>query len=111
MTNCSSPTAGLELETGKLIYYLQGWYNGDCKVVAHGDYAFVGKDGVVNLFDFREVGSKWMKTGIEGPPEFVGRKYSNNLREGLFETPYVPYKDPLSCNADSVFYKNLTYNS
>jgi outer membrane protein assembly factor BamB len=81
-----SMPAGLDAATGKLIYYDQGARRGDSRVALHGDYAFVGKDAMVGLNDFCEVGSRW----------------------GAWASQH-PYKMLQGCDASSVFEKGLAY--
>jgi len=102
--NGRSMPAGLELETGRIIYYAQGYRNGDGRVTAGGDTLFVGKTGVVDLYDFREAGSKWAGTGPKGP-DSPGRG-----RDG-YESPYFPYKLAKGCDASSAFDGGLAYAS
>jgi len=52
--------AEIDAVTGKLIYYYQGGRRGESRVALYGDYAFVGRDAVINLKDFREVGPSLM---------------------------------------------------
>lgn len=49
--------AGLDATTGKLVHYDQGGRRGDSRVALYGDYAFVGKDAIMTLDDFREFGN------------------------------------------------------
>jgi outer membrane protein assembly factor BamB len=90
-----SMPAGLELATGKLIYYLQGARNGDCRVATHGGYAFVGKYGVVNLQDFRETVSLWAGRGGTKPEGY--QNTMNNPQFDMYEAPYFPYKRCEGC--------------
>jgi outer membrane protein assembly factor BamB len=50
--------AGLDAATGKLVYYDQGTRRGECRVALHGDCAFVGREAMVSLDDFREIGTR-----------------------------------------------------
>ena len=109
-----SMPAGLELSTGKLIYYAQGFRNGDSRVAAHGQYAFVGRDGAVNLFDLREASSKWVGAGTTVPEGYRNGPSSGqggSSRFDLFESPFLPYKDVEGCNASSAFEKGVAYGS
>ena len=72
MPNSRALPAGLERATGKLTYYMQGCRHGDSRVAAHGQYAFVGKEGVLNLGDLREVGSRWAGRGNNKPDGYRG---------------------------------------
>ncbi|NOY80530.1 MAG: PQQ-binding-like beta-propeller repeat protein [Kiritimatiellaeota bacterium] len=92
-----SQPMGLKKANGELIYYVQGYRNGDCRVALGGDYAFVGRDGVVSLVDFREVGSKWLSAGKNAPDAF------DLKRMDLYEGPYHRYKFFPGCDAFSVF--------
>ena len=41
-------------------------------MAVHGRYAFVGKEGVLNLDDLREVGSRWAGRGNNKPDGYRG---------------------------------------
>ena len=84
--NGRSMPARFDRRTGKLLYYVQGYRNGDCRVTAMGQYAFVGQGGVVDIQTGREVGSRWAAAGKNAPNKFDGRKFD------LFEGPIHPYK-------------------
>jgi outer membrane protein assembly factor BamB len=100
-----SMPAGLDRATGRLIYYAQGYRNGDSRVAAHGKYAFVGNAGVVNLYDFRETGSRWAYTGTNGPPGY------NKKAMDMYEVPFAPYKVAEACDAASAFADGIAYGS
>ena len=104
--NGRSMPAGIELASGKLIYYVQGYRNGDSRVAAQGDYAFVGRSGVVDLDDFREVGSRWVHQGTNAPAD--GARYG---RVALNEGPFLPYKLIDGCDASSAFEGGVAYGS
>jgi len=87
--------AGLQLKTGQLLYYLQGYRNGDCRVTAKGRYAFVGKNGVIDVNTGREVGSRYAQAGKDAPKGLTSRY-------DLFEGPYFRYKFMDGCDAWSV---------
>jgi outer membrane protein assembly factor BamB len=107
-----SMPAGLELATGKLVYCTQGYYgNGASRVAACGTYAFVGPDAMVNLYDFREVGSKWAYRGTNPPPG-----YAEGLARGPFQIPWdllecpaLAYKQAAACDASSAFAEGVAY--
>jgi len=101
--NGRSFPAGLKRDSGDLIHYVQGYRNGDCRVIATGNYAFVGKNGLINLQDFREVGSKWVEAGAAAPDNFIGSK------RDLFEGPYHPYKMFPACDAYSALESGVVY--
>ena len=46
--NGRSMPAVFDRATGKLLDYIQGYRNGDCRVTVSGNYAFVGRDGVMD---------------------------------------------------------------
>ena len=77
-----SHPAGLDAATGKLIYYVQGYRKGDSCVVLHGDYVFVGRNGMLKLTDFREAGP-----------------------------PLLSYKMVLGCDASSAFDNGISYGA
>ena len=92
--------AGLELATGKLIYYTQGYRRGDSRVAVQGNNAFVGRNAIVNLYDFREIASSWAGHGDKKPAG-----YKNNALDtpmDLFESPYLPYKYCEGCEVPFV---------
>ena len=101
--NGRSQPIALNRADGTLFHFVQGYRNGDCHVAIGGDYAFVGQNGVVNLTDFREVGSKWVTQGKDAPETFVPGKFDQ------FEGPYHPYKRFAACDARSVFDGDVAY--
>ncbi len=98
--------AGLEAATGKLIYYAQGVRNGDSRVAAHGNFGFVGKSGVINLYDFREVASHWAGRGTNPP---AGWSFENWKRMDLSESVRPPYKFVTACDSASAFKDGIAY--
>ncbi|MBM4046721.1 MAG: hypothetical protein FJ279_16560, partial [Planctomycetes bacterium] len=103
--NGRSMPAALDRETGHLLWYCQGYRNGDCRVTATDTYAFVGESGVVRLEDGREVGSRWKHAGPDAPRAFDARKFH------LFEGPILPYKLFPACNARSALQETTAYGS
>lgn len=101
--NGRSMPAALDRATGKLLWYVQGYRNGDCRVIATDRYALVGDAGVVDLETGREVGSRWAAAGDDAPDAFDGSRLH------LFEGPYLPYKFLPGCSARSVLAGNLAY--
>jgi len=101
--NGRSMPAGLDPKTGKLLYYVQGYRNGDCRVIGLGRYAFVGRGGAINTEDGRELGSRWKAAGSEAPEAFDARKAD------LFEGPIFGYKMLPACNAWSVLVPGIAY--
>ena len=101
--NGRSMPAGLDRDTGKLLYYVQGYRHGDCRVTAADGYAFVGNSAVVNLSDGREVGNRWVEAGKDAPRGFETAKYD------LFEGPIFGYKFMTACNARSVLHEQTVY--
>jgi len=95
-----SMPAGLDLATGKLIYYVKGARHGDSRVVAHGQHAFVGKNAVVSLYDFREVTSPWAGRG-GNKPEGYKRDFQDTPM-ALWECPMLPYKYCEGCEVPFV---------
>ena len=90
-------------QTGELVYYIQGYRNGDCRVVAGDDVALVGETGVVDLRTGREVGSRWAAAGADAPKAF------DHARFHLFEGPIHPYKMFPGCTWRSVLADGLAY--
>ena len=99
--------AGLDLKTGKLIYFVPGVRGGDSRVAAHGEYAFVGRDRAVNLYDFRDVGCKWAYQGAQAPKGYDADSYGHEV--GLCETLYLPSKMVDGCDAYSAFANDIAY--
>ncbi|MCD6360641.1 MAG: PQQ-binding-like beta-propeller repeat protein, partial [Armatimonadetes bacterium] len=101
--NGRSMPARFDAATGRMLYYVQGYRNGDCRVVANDRYAFVGRTGVMNMSDGREVGSQWVEAGDEAPAGFDSKKFH------LFEGPFHPYKFVPACDAWSVVDGEMLY--
>jgi outer membrane protein assembly factor BamB len=95
--------AGLDLASGKLIYYAQGYRNGDSRVAAHGRFVFVGRNGVANADDMREAGSRWAGRGGTAPEGYSDRD------PGLAESPAHAYKAVAGCDASSAFADGVAY--
>lgn len=102
--NGRSHPVALNRTDGSLFHFVQGYRNGHCRVALGGDYAFVGLGGVLNLVDFREVGSKWLDAGKDAPEAFDGSKFD------LYEGPYHPYKKFAGCDANSLFDGTSAYS-
>ena len=126
MPNSRALPAGLERATGKLTYYMQGCRHGDSRVAVHGSYAFVGKEGVLNLGDLREVGSRWVGRGNDKPVGYRGpvlrpeelavhpREFPHwgyNADWHLYECPGFQYKLAEGCDAASAFESQIAYGS
>ena len=101
--NGRSMPARIDPETGKMHYYVQGYRNGDSRVMAAGDYLLVGHSGVVNLADGREVGNRWVDAGKEAP-----KTWSTPKRD-LFEGPFDAYKMMPGCSFRSVYEEGICY--
>ena len=101
--NGRSMPAALDRRAGKLLYYIQGYRNGDCCVTTNGKYAFVGAAGATDVETGREVGSRWVDAGADAPDRFVGSKMH------LFEGPIFPYKMIPGCSARSVLSGTTAY--
>jgi outer membrane protein assembly factor BamB len=101
--NGRSHPAGFRRADGSLIYYVQGYRNGHCRVALSGPYAFVGKTGLVSLRDLREVASRWAQAGAAAPAGFDGAKVD------LFEGPFLDYRSAPACDAFSVFADGRAY--
>jgi len=103
--NGRSFPARLDRQTGKLLYYVQGYRHGDCRVTTLGKYAFVGDAGVMSVEDGREVGSRWAAAGADAPNVFDGSKFD------LFEGPIDDYKFFPACDARSVLTPAAVYGA
>jgi len=86
-----------------LLYYVQGYRNGDCRVTTMGKFAFVGTAGVMSVEDGREVGNRWVEAGADAPNVFVGSKFH------LFEGPMFPYKMMPACDYRSVLTPGIVH--
>lgn len=98
-----SMPARFDPKTGRMLYYVQGYRNGDARVVASQRLLFVGERGVVRIEDGREVGSRWAEAGQEAPEGWNGAK------RDLFEGPYFGYKFLPACDYRSVFDGRAAY--
>lgn len=101
--NGRSMPARLDRNTGKLHYFVQGYRNGDSRVVISGDIALVGRTGVVSLTDGREIASRWAAAGEDAPEGWSGPKAD------LFEGPLFPYKFLPGCDFRSVIDDGIAY--
>jgi outer membrane protein assembly factor BamB len=101
--NGRSMPARLDRKTGKLHYFVQGYRNGDSRVVLSGDTAFVGRTGVISLKDGREIASRWAAAGKDAPAGWSGPKAD------LFEGPMFPYKFVPGCDHRSVVDGRIVY--
>ncbi|QDT42524.1 Serine/threonine-protein kinase AfsK [Gimesia alba] len=101
--NGRSMPARIDPETGKMHYYVQGYRNGDSRVMAAGDVLLVGHSGVVNLADGREVGNRWVDAGKDAP-----QSWSTPKRD-QFEGPFDAYKMMPGCSYRSVYDQGICY--
>ncbi len=101
--NGRSMPARLDRKTGKLHYFVQGYRNGDSRVVVSGDLALVGRTGVVSLKDGREIASRWAAAGKDAPEGWSSSKVD------LFEGPLFPYKFLPGCDYRSVIDGGIAY--
>ncbi len=101
--NGRSMPARLDRKTGKLHYFVQGYRNGDSRVVVSGDTALVGRTGVIRLQDGREIASRWAAAGKDAPAGWSGPKAD------LFEGPLFPYKFVPGCDYRSVVHDGIAY--
>ena len=96
--------SGFELATGKLVYFMIGGKR-DCRVTAHGKYAFVGDFAVVNVYDLREAASKWAGRGAKKIRDH--HAFGGNFAD--WECPSAPYKMVDGCDAFSAFSAGIAY--
>ncbi|MCP4171206.1 MAG: PQQ-binding-like beta-propeller repeat protein [Fuerstiella sp.] len=101
--NGRSMPARLDRRTGKLHYFVQGYRNGDSRVVVSGETAFVGRTGIISLKDGREIASRWAAAGENAPAGWSGPKAD------LFEGPLFPYKFAPGCDHRSVVDGTIAY--
>jgi outer membrane protein assembly factor BamB len=101
--NGRSMPARLDRRTGKLQYFVQGYRNGDSRVIVYDDIALVGRTGVVSLKDGREIASRWTEAGKEAPAGWSSKKVD------LFEGPLFPYKFQPGCDYRSVIDAGIAY--
>lgn len=101
--NGRSMPARFDRKTGKLHYFVQGYRNGDSRVVLSGDIALVGRTGVVSMKDGREIASRWAAAGKDAPKGWSSPKVD------LFEGPLFPYKFQPSCDYRSVIDDGIAY--
>jgi len=97
--------AVLDRKTGKVLRYLQGYRNGDCRVAAMGGLAFVGRTGAVDAATGREVGSRWAAAGKDAPKGFDPRRFD------LFEAPGFPYMKQPGVSAWSALTPGVLYGA
>ena len=100
--NGRSMPVGLNPETGALLYAIQGYRNGHCRVTARGNYVYVGPNGALDIETGRELGERWHEGHAETPKEY-------SKRIDLFEAPHVPYKFVRGCDAWSVLAPGVVY--
>jgi len=102
--NGRSMPAALNIKTGKLVYYRQGYRNGSWRITAMGQHIMVGMRGAVDLKTGWEMGSRWAEAGKKAPKGF-------DIRYDLFESPYYRYKFVSGCDAWSVRTPGISYGS
>jgi outer membrane protein assembly factor BamB len=101
--NGRSMPARFDRKTGKMHYFVQGYRNGDSRVIVSGDIALVGLTGVVSLKDGREIASRWASAGKNAPEGWSSAKVD------LFEGPLFPYKFMPGCDFRSVIDGRIAY--
>ncbi len=103
--NGRSMPARIDLKTGALQHFVQGYRSGDCRVIANDQYAFVGENGAINLNDGREIGAEtYVKAGKDAP-----QSWSTPKRD-QFEGPFWGYKRINGCDYRSVLEGNIAYS-
>ena len=101
--NGRSMPARFDRKTGRLHYFVQGYRNGDSRVIVSGDIALVGLTGVVNLKDGREIANRWVAAGKDAPQGWSSAKVD------LFEGPLFPYRFQPGCDYRSVIHSGTAY--
>ncbi|OGV74403.1 MAG: hypothetical protein A3K19_03455 [Lentisphaerae bacterium RIFOXYB12_FULL_65_16] len=102
--NGRSMPVGLDPKTGTLLYAIQGYRNGHCRVAARDSYIYVGASAVLDITTGREMGERWHEGNEETPQE-----YSERL--DLFETPCLAYKFVPACDAWSALGPGVVYGA
>jgi len=104
--NGRSMPAGLDPNTGRLLFYLQGYRNGEWRVIARDKLAFVGLSGVVDLESGREMGALRFN-----PEKDKYQKLSGYSKMFIGEVTNFQYKFISGCDAWSVFGDGVLYGS
>jgi len=99
--NGRSMPAALDPETGRLLYYRQGYRFGHCRVTANDKYVFVGEATVLDLATGLDMGS------IRFHPDKakLPKKFTHFIGLGA----YYPYKFTAACDAWSVLAGDVAY--
>jgi len=103
--NGRSMPAALDRKTGKLLWYIQGYRRGDCRISSWGKYVFVGSAAIVDINTGREVGSRYGEVEKDNPP---GPHQVRRLT--YYEGPYFGYKTVPGCNAYSALHAGKAYS-
>ena len=106
VANGRSMPARLDCETGKLLHFVQGYRNGDSRVIVSGDLALVGERGVLDLKSGLEVGAApYLEAAQNAPAGWDGK------RMDLFEGPLFQYKFFKGCDHRSVLHDGIAYGA
>lgn len=106
VANGRSMPARLDRETGELRHFVQGYRNGDSRVVVSGDLALVGERGVMDLTTGLEVGAApFVEAGEDAPKGWDGGKMDQ------FEGPLFQYKFFKGCDHRSVVDGGVAYGA
>ncbi|MFT5467741.1 MAG: outer membrane protein assembly factor BamB [Verrucomicrobiales bacterium] len=106
VANGRSMPARLDKETGELLHFVQGYRNGDSRVIVSGDLALVGERGVMDLTNGLEMGAvPYTEAGKEAPQGWDGGKMEQ------FEGPLFQYKFFKGCDHRSVVHEGIAYGA
>jgi len=100
--NGRSNPAGLDPETGKLLYYVQGYRRGDSRATASANYIFVGAGGLLDINTGREMGGDRFNPGNV-------KKSGTPFKHWYGESPIFDYKLQKGCDAWSVLSDGKAY--
>ncbi|MFK5924432.1 MAG: PQQ-binding-like beta-propeller repeat protein [Verrucomicrobiota bacterium] len=103
--NGRSMPARIDLKTGKLQHFVQGYRHGDARVIANEKYALVGEGGAITLDNGLEIGAEtFVKAGKDAP-----KAWSTPKRD-QFEGPFWGYKRFSGCDYRSVLDGSTAYS-
>ena len=106
VANGRSMPARLDLRTGELLHFVQGYRNGDSRVTVSGNLALVGSRGIMDLKTGLEVGAApFLEAGKDAPQGWDWSK------KDQFEGPFYRYKFFKGCDYRSVLENGIAYGA